>query len=87
MVDVPNMLGLTLEQANLAIMSGRNSCVTVWSEANWLAFEADVVDGYGRDLLARRNGLPPMSAKRLADYYRGKPAGSREPQQRQDRLT
>lgn len=79
MVDVPDLLGITLEQAALGIMSGRRSCVTLWNEANWLAFEADVADGYGRELLARRNGLPQMSAKRLADYYRNKPAGSREP--------
>ena len=67
MVDVPAMVGLTMEDANVALMSGYSGCaIAAWNEADWLAFEADVSEGMSHRNLARVHGLPSATAGRLA---------------------
>lgn len=71
MADIPNMLGLSLAECAAALMSGRTTAtICEWSEADWLAFEADVYDGLGSHRLARRHNVNNNTANKLIKLYR-----------------
>ena len=44
MVDIPAMLGLTLQEAVHALFDGNAVEALLWTEADWLAFESEILD-------------------------------------------
>lgn len=71
MVDIPAIVGLSLEDTATALTSGRATRLALWNEADWLAFEADVLDGVGVREISRRHNLAASVSSRLVRLYRG----------------
>jgi hypothetical protein len=70
MVDIPEMVGITLEQCGLAVASGRHTVLASWEEGDWLAWEADL-GVLGGDRLAVKHNVSRKLAHKLKNLYFG----------------
>ena len=81
MIRIPDMLGLTLQEASIALFNGRTNQTVTWDEDDWFEFESAVRDATLTaskiNEMKEKYGFGRTSLVALRNLYQGKEGWTR----------